>query len=200
MKYILIVIGCLLLATASLFSGQTAEIVMLIDTPDLAWSETNLGHEIQLQLSRKGSMNVAGADQLDPELPPCPLASHNLDSLVLWGEETGRRYILSVEVSSERLERRKTFSLPLVFSRWETVGVIDGELRMIDVSKKRILVAEPFEIVEKAKRIFQMSFEGSEHDPDIILSPMQKIELFKHLEKTLAEHVYKKVKRYTRRG
>lgn len=173
---------------------------MLVDTPDLAWSETNLENEIQLQLSRRGSVEITAATQLDPHLPPCPLASRSLDSLVLWGEETGRRYILSVEVASERLERRKTFSLPLIFSKWETVGVIDGELRMIDVRKKRILVAEPFEIVEKAKRIFQMSFEGSEHDPDIMLTPMQKIELFKHLEKTLAEHVSKKVRRHTRRG
>ena len=84
-------------------------------------------------------------------------------------------------------------SLPLVFHKYETVGVIGGELRLIDIRRCKFLIAEPFKVEQKGPRIFQATMDDDVNDPDIHLTAPDKISFFDRLEERLASRVAKQV-------
>ena len=185
-------VALLLLLMGSVAHSVTSKHVLLrVEGAPLAWSASRIGDRLNIQLSRLGSIQVRQIT--DDQEPPFPADSYNLDSLVNWGLELGGRYLLLVDVHREGLERRKGWSLPLIFHRWETVGVIEGELRLIDLTRGRLLVAEPFHVEQKAKGAFQATMDDDSHDPDLHLSAPEKVRFFTLLEQRLCDEVIAKV-------
>ncbi|MDH4155869.1 MAG: hypothetical protein OEW00_01150 [candidate division Zixibacteria bacterium] len=173
-------------------------IVIRVDAAPLAWSESKLETKLQKYLTRMPNIRALPHGRQAGPMPAFPEDTFNLDSLVDWGLETGQDYLMLVMVGSERLERRKTFNVPLVFHRYETVGVIEGELRFVDLRKGKLLIAEPFEVNQKGKRIFQAAMDDDVNDPSIHLTASQKIRFFDSLEDKLARRLADKITRYTR--
>ena len=173
-------------------------IVIRVDAAPLAWSESKLETKLQKYLTRVPNIRALPHNGQAGRIPVFPEDRFNLDSLVDWGLETGQDYLMLVIVGSERLERRKTFNVPLVFHRYETVGVIEGELRFIDLRKGKLLLAEPFEVKQKGKKIFQAAMDDDVNDPSIHLTASQKIRFFDRLEEKLAKRLAEKITRYTR--
>lgn len=128
-----------------------------------------------------------------PDGPPFPADRYHLDSLVNWGLEAGVDHLLIVDVDNEQLRREKSFHLPLVFHKYETVGVIEGQLRLIDVARSRLLVSEPFRVKEKGARIFQATMDDDINDPDLHLTASAKLRLFHSLEERLAAKITERV-------
>jgi hypothetical protein len=89
---------------------------------------------------------------------------------------------LLVRVDGERIARRKTFNFPLFFHKYQTEGLIEGELRLLDVSRGRVLAAEPFSAKLSGPRVFQGSMDDDINDPDILLTAVQKLRFFDRLE------------------
>lgn len=169
--------------------GAERTIVVHVDVHPLAWSGSALEAKLKRHLSRSGSLSVVTAPNVSADWPEFPHDRYNVDSLVNWGTEVGGRYLLSVEIDSERLEKRKSFHLPLVFHKYETVGVIEGELRLIDVTRSKLLIAEPFKVEQKGPRVFQATMDDDINDPDILLTAPGKVRFFDRLEQKLSLHV-----------
>jgi hypothetical protein len=89
--------------------------------------------------------------------------------------------------------RTAWLSLLLVFHKYETVGVIEGELRLIDVRRGKFIIAEPFQVEQKGPRIFQATMDDDVNDPDIHLTAPDKIGFFDRLEEKLALRVVERV-------
>ena len=145
------------------------------------------------RLTRHGSIEVAGVHALIPGLSTLPLSFYRTDSLVAWGQAAGAEYVVLVHVGSARLERRKDIHVPLLFHRYATVGVIEGELRVIEVSRGRLAMAEPFKIEEKGPRAFQATMDDNIHDPDLHLTAPAKGRFFHELEEALAGMLVKRI-------
>ena len=94
-----------------------------------------------------------------------------------------------VNIEREELQKRKGWTLPFLFHRWETVGLIEGDYRLVDVARKRILVSEPFSVKRRAKAVFQGYVDNNANDPDIKLSAPDKVRFFAYLEDALAAHL-----------
>jgi len=188
------VLGLALMAAvmiAAAHAATTKQVLLRVDGVPLAWSESRIGDRLSAVLSRSGSLQVRQiADDHEPAFPGdlC-----DLDRLVDWGLEIGGRYLLLVDIDHEGLERRKSWLLPLIFHRWETVGVIEGKFRLIDLSRGRQVQAEPFRVEQKAKGAFQASMDDDVHDPDIHLTAPEKVRFFDSLEQKLCDELVERI-------
>jgi hypothetical protein len=123
---------------------------------------------------------------------------YSVDSLLASAERSGARYVVSCAVESEKLERRKTFNLPLIFHKYQTIGVIEGELRILDVKRRKLIVAEPFRSELNGPRIFQGSIEDDINDPDLHVDAAAKSKFFAKLEDQTVDQLAATIQRYAR--
>ncbi|HOP05785.1 MAG TPA: hypothetical protein PLF13_00700 [candidate division Zixibacteria bacterium] len=165
------------------------KIIIRVDQAESAWSQPQIEQILAADISRNEQLRPVLAEPGQDNLPPFPTNRFDTDSLVNWGREVGGRYLLLVDVNSERLERRKSWHIPLVFHKYSTVGVIEGELRLIDLSWGRVITAEPFKISKEAKRIMQMSMDDNINDPEIHVSAPDKQIFFHELEQKLCRRI-----------
>jgi len=196
----LAVIGAVIIAlvVAGSVLALPRSIIVKVDQTPMAWSDSRLTEKLVTTLSRDQELRVVEANRAAMPLPAFPSDRTNFDSLLEWGVEIGGRYLLTVRVDREGLECRKTFSVPLIFHRWETLAVIAGEIRLLDVQKGRLLLAESFEERVRAARQFQSSSEDDKHDAALHVSAADKSALFGTLEDKLVECIMKKIARHTR--
>ncbi len=185
----------ILILSAAACAAASTGIVLQVDQPTLAWGEPRLAEKLETRLTRDAGLRVSIPTEKQIYETPFPDDRRDLDSLVNWGLEIGGQYLLTVEVSSEKIERRKTFHLPLIFHRWETIGVIEGELRLVNLQSGALLAAEPFKVEEKGARIFQASTDDNRGDPDIKLTPMAKVALIEQMEETLSDRIVARLHR-----
>lgn len=196
----LVVTGAVILAlvVAGSVLALPRAIIVQVDQAPLAWSDSRLAEKLATTLSRDQELRIIEADREAGLMPAFPSDRTNVDSLLDWGVEIGGRYLLTIKVDREGLECRKTFSVPLIFHRWETLAVVAGEIRLLDLQKRRLLLAEPFEERVRAARQFQSSSEDDKHDAALHVSAADKSDLFGCLEDKLVECLMKKIARHTR--
>ena len=188
--FIFLVGSCSLTANSRL-------VLLHVDEAPLAWGDSQLTDKLMIRLSRLDNLQVQAVNEPSPHQPAFPREWTNNDSLLNWGMELGGRYLMVIKVQQERLENRKGFSLPLVFHKYETVGIVSGEIRFLDLSRGKLLMAEPFKIELKGPRIIQGSFDDNENDPDIHIKASKKTIFFSQLEDKAAEELVRKITRLT---
>ena len=193
-------IGLVLSLMALCISTEAASrrLILQVEKAPLAWSDCRLTEYLVTAFSRDPNLRIVTPDSQNSDHPPFPGNQYDIDSLLNWGTEIGGRYLLLVSVSREALERRKTFSVPLLFQRWETVGILEGELRLLDLQKRRLLIAEPFLIERSGSRQFQAEGDDNKNDPSLHLAATEKGKLFRALELSLADRLVDDFGHYTR--
>jgi hypothetical protein len=194
----LVVFVLALAISAVTLAGMPRPIVLHVSEVPLAWGDGGLTEKLIVSFSRDPELRVIVPQNQAGMVRAFPTDRTNLDSLLAWGVESGGKYLLTIAVSREDLECRKTFSVPLLFHRYETLAVIAGEIRLVDLQKRRVLLAEPFEEKVSAARQFQSSSEDDSHDPTLHLTASEKQEVFELLETQLVERLTKRISRFTR--
>ncbi|NOY89207.1 MAG: hypothetical protein GXO93_07455 [FCB group bacterium] len=196
MKTISMILVTVLLSTIGYASELSQKKILLhvISSP-LAWSDSQLEQKLTCDLSRWPAVRVVATKNKETLQPAFPNSYYNIDSLINWGREIGGRYLMVVKVTKEGLERHKSFHLPLVFHKYETVGIIEGEIRFIDLKRGALLMAEPFSVTQKGPRIFQATMDDDINDPDLHLTAPAKIAFFDELEKKLSKQLSKRVRK-----
>ncbi len=195
---ILILVPLLVLVLAAGAMSAPRELLLDVQSAPLAWGDSRLEDKVVRELSRNPELRIRVTPDENAAGPRFPKARTNVDSLLNWGLEVGGRYLLVVTVDKEALERRKGFSLPLVFHKWEVVGVIRGEFRLLDLHKGRMTAAEPFEVEMSGSRQFQFSTDDNRADPSLHIPATEKSQFFGELEDRLVKHLVKQVTRLTR--
>jgi hypothetical protein len=183
----LLMLGVVLVISSE--AGSKRDILLHVDAPPSGWSESRLEEKLAVTLGRSADMDITLTGDIDGRMPPFPEASRDFDSLTSWGSKAGGRYLLVVRVASERFESRKTFLMPLIFQKYEVYGVIEGEIRLIDLQKPRLLAAEPFMTELRGPRVFQASMEDDQHDPDLHLTAVEKVRFLARLEQKAADQL-----------
>ncbi len=185
-----------LVAFAVPAQGAARKLLLQIESPPLAWGQCMLENKINTALSRNPDLRVHSTSAMSDQ-PAFPEDHYNLDSLVDWGREMGGRYLLLVAINDERLERRKSFSIPLFVHKYETVGVIRGEMRLLDLQKNRLLAAEPFVTELGGPRQFQGPCDENRNDPGLHITASDKSVFFERLEDKLADHLVTRITKLT---
>ncbi len=190
---VLVIFAVCLVASAVLASPQ--DLVLRVQGEPAAWAESQLADKLHREFTRNQEVRVRMADNPLPGLPPFPGNIFAVDSLLAWGREARAECLMVVVVNSQRLETRRTFNFPLLFHKYEAYGVIDGELRFLDLRKNRLTVAEPFSIEMKGPRIVQGSMDDNKNDPDLHLTASEKALFFSRLEDKAVTYLADRVNR-----
>ena len=191
-----VLLGLAILA-ASGGSTVTRTVLVRVEADPNPWVESHLESKLIEQLTRSRHLRAASGRDLD-HYPPLPAALHDVDSLINWGIEAGGRYVLLVRIDDQRLERRKTFAIPLLFHKWKTIGVVEGELRLVDIERGILLTAEPFVIEREAKRQFQLAIDDDQTDPSLRVSAVEKLRFFDQLEEDASRYLMERISQYIR--
>lgn len=174
-------------------NGSAAKVMLFVAPAEMAWADSEIEYRLMQRLTRYGSIQVSGVRELAPGLPAFPPSYYHTDSLVAWGKAVGADFVVLVHVESASLERRKDLHVPLLFHRYITVGAIEGELRVLDVLRGRLEIAEPFRIEEKGPRAFQATMDDDMYDPDLHLTAPAKTRFFRQLEEDLAGQLVRRI-------
>lgn len=193
MKRLMLAIGLLVCLAGSL-SAQSRLVMIRVEQPPSTYSSNQIYNKLALALTRQNGLEVEPAVASHPLEPAFPHDLLDVNQVSEWGRTQNAQFIMLVIVQSERLERRKTVNFPLLFHKYETVGVLEGELRLIDVSKGKQIEAKPFQIDLVGPRIFQASMDDNKNDPDIHITAPEKVKFFNRLEDKLVEWVIAHVK------
>lgn len=170
-------------------AGPKRDVLLHVESAPSGWIESRLSERLAVTLGRSADMAITMTGDIDGWMPPFPGASRDFDSLAAWGTKAGGRYLIVVRVASQRFETRKTFLMPLIFQKYEVYGVVEGELRIIDLQKPRLLAAEPFATELRGPRVFQASTEDDKHDPDLHLTAVEKVKFLGQLEQKVADQL-----------
>ena len=169
-----------------LLAGQTLAgsggLLVYVQSADLAWADADLAPRLKERLALKSFQQITIVSEQDSSFPG---VNASQESLMAWGRGREGTGLLIVSITDERLERRKSFQVPLVFHKWETVGVIEGQYRLFDLQRLRMIAAEPFSIEQHGPRVFQGTMDDNIDDPDIHLRAPEKLQFFSRLENQL---------------
>lgn len=177
---------------------QTVPIAMYVDAAPSPWHSITMEERIATTLTRSSGVQIASvALESDPTDPHFSFAKQT-DDILAHAEQLGARYAVIVTTRSPRIERKKTLHVPLVFHMYQASGIIDGELRIYDLSRKRQLTAEPFSVSKEGPRALQATMDDDINDPDLHITAPQKLQFFEELEIDAADYVAKRVRKVAR--
>lgn len=192
-------LGLLLVGLVGQAIGAPSVVLLKVNQAEVAWADPDLVGKLERRLTTDLGLEVhsAGANS---GLPTGPNNRYHTDSLVNWGQEAGARYLMLVTVASETIQRKKTFNLPLIFHKYETVGIIIGDVRFYDVARGRLLLSRPINFELEAKRVFQGAIDNDKNDPSIHLTAVEKISFIDKLEEKLAKKLIDGVKKILKKS
>lgn len=187
------IFAALVLVAATPWESPDRDVMLFVSPAQLVWADSEIEAHLIQRMTRHSNVRVAPVHAIDRPQPIFPPNYFDVEAVTAWGREVGARYVVMVLVENERLDRRKTLHVPLVFHRYATYGIIEGDLRIVDVSRGRLELAEPFRIQKKGPQIFQATMDDDIHDPDLHISAPDKITFFRHLEEELARELVKRI-------
>jgi len=164
-----------------------------------AWSDNRLFERLQTVLTREPGWRAEPAQALG-EPKDRPNSWPSVDSMISLGRDLGGQYLICLVVSDQRLERRKSFHVPLVFHKWESVGVVKGEFRVIDLLRGKQVKAEAFEVELHGPRVIQATMDDTKFDPDITMTATDKALFFANLEEKLVDELIPKIRPIIAKG
>lgn len=193
MKNIFVGIVILLVAILPRIASAGPNILLRVTPAEAAWSSSSIEEKLLIRMNRDTALQVISVNGDDRDLPSFPRDRYNVDSLVEWGSEIGGQYLMLVDVHDERLERRKSWHLPLFFHKYVTVGIISGELRLIDLNQGVLLISLPFSTELEAKRIFQASPDDDVNHPNLHMTAPGKLVFFDQMEDRLCDQLLESI-------
>jgi hypothetical protein len=190
---IAVFLAALTALSVTAFAGPRT-LLVCIDQSPVAWSDPQLYTKLATLFTRDAALQVR--PMAAPSISPGTGQTSGIstDSLIRWGQKEGGAFLLLVTIKSERIERHKSFQVPLIFHKWETVGIIEGEYRFVDIQRGKLMAAEPFSIEMNGPRVFQATMDDHIDDPDIHLRAPDKLVFFSRLEDRLAEQIAKRTR------
>jgi len=184
----LVLLSGLILAPVS-GTATPRRVLLHVRGLDLPGGRSDLTALMLQKLTRQTSLRITPTTRLSDEMPTFPESSYDLDTLIDWGREVGGRYLVDIRGTYEGIRTRKTFSIPLILHRYETAAVIEGEMRVIDLQRQRLVYDRPFAKSVRARQVVQADPDQDGHDADLHVPTSEKQDLYRRLETRLAEHL-----------
>lgn len=195
-KFLFIIALIMLLSSVVATSPNEKRIIMHVNLCENPYFDTRFDRQLVNEFTLNSSYEIIQPGWNDDMNPDFPADMFNADSLFNWGKEVGGNFLVFVNVTSHRLEKRKTFSIPIIMHKYQTYGVIEGDLRIYDLSRERVLLADRFKVEKKGPRVIQMDMDNNKNDPDLHLNSVEKIKFFKRLEEVASHKIYEMSRRY----
>lgn len=192
--FVSLLILALSISVSSAPNGKTRKLILKVISADEIWIKSSIGNKLETIISRNKNFQVISYNDHNTSTPPFPDNYTSFDALYNWGAEIGGRYVVVVDVKSNSIVKKKTFSFPFLIHRYKSVGVIEGELRVIDIKRGKYLAAEPFIIEKDGPSVIHTTLNNNPNDPDLNISSSKKVKFFRELEDKLTKHLIKRIK------
>ncbi len=185
-----------LLAVVSSIEAQDAVIVNL-ELPKNPWADVRLDDKLDFYLATVGRSPII---RIKGDLrDSLGWNSHtpSIDELIDQGERLNGRYLVDIFVDRIDMEKRKATVIPQAAFRYRVYGVITGVIRVIDISRSRLVRTKKIDYEIKASDRWRFG-DDDINDADLHISASDKILLFDKLEEKAARGIFREITRLTR--
>lgn len=163
----------------------------------IAWGEPDLKHKLLDRLSAKNGLDVTLISDSAWVTSESGNSFFDATFVARFGSEIDVRYVLSLSDVKTNLEVRKGLSVPLLLSRYSSVGTLSGVMRIVDTQKGRVIFDEIFEIDKRGPSHWQ-PLEDNKYASGLNIPAAEKPRFLESLEwraaDRLAKIVLKKIK------
>ena len=176
-------------------AGETA--LLYVQQAPASWGDAHLNEKLFDRLSGRNGLSVIS---LDSEVGASVAPSKNTCDVPHAGviaSERGARYLALITNVRTELDTRKGLSIPILLSRYSTVGTVSGTLRVIDARMNRMVYNRDFAVERKATERWQ-ALEDDPVSGDIDLPAARKPLFFEELEWAAAEWLADEIARVAR--
>jgi hypothetical protein len=187
----MLTIVCLLGGTLSAENG----IAISLQLPQTAWSDSHLGEKLDMHLS---TINRVPISRFGPDKNMAPIgAESSFLELLEFGRRQNDRFLVDIIVDRIDLEKRKMTVIPCLLFRYRLYAVLTGKMRILDITRERIIKFQDIDYEIKASDQWQV-VDDNRDDPALHVPSDEKAILFNRLEEEAASRLFKEIVELTK--
>lgn len=176
------------------FASAEDGIVINLRIPEHPWADSHLGEKLDIYLSAISHVPIIRYDINDSILAA---SGESFQDLLTRGQMQKGRYLVDIRIDRIGLDKKKMTVFPMILSRYRVYATLTGTLRILDINRERMVKVKKIDYEVKASDQWQL-VDDNEYDPDLSISPDEKILLFDRLEDETASRLFKEIKELTR--
>jgi hypothetical protein len=170
-------------------------IVVNLRLPVNPWTDTHLGERLDMYMSNISHVPIVRNNIDDSTYRD--IDGESFQDLMARGKKQDGHFLIDIKIDRIDLERRKSTFIPMLFWRYRTFAVITGTLRILDVSRGRMVKNKAIEYEIGATDNWQL-VDDNEFDPALSIPADELSSLFGRLEDKAASKLYKEIKEISR--
>jgi hypothetical protein len=176
------------------FASAEDGIVVNLRIPEHPWADSHLGEKLDTYLSAISHVPIIRYDINDSILAA---SGESFQDLLTRGQMQKGHYLVDIRIDRIGLDKKKMTVFPMILSRYRVYATLTGTLRILDINRERMVKVKKIDYEVKASDQWQL-VDDNEYDPDLSISPDEKILLFDRLEDETASRLFKEIKELTR--
>jgi len=182
---------CLLAAGLAAQNHRTREVAVILERPRQEIPDFDLVGRLVDRLSRANGYSVLIPEE-DTTVPASPDKRFDLQRLLAWGEDTGCRYIIYLQIDDRRIQTKKQVSIPLLVSHYVVEGCLEGMCTLVDMRRGKTVMNKHIRTYLTGPHQWQV-FEDNRDDPDLFIPAPEKMEFLRRLEEKAAQDIFESV-------
>ncbi len=189
--YVIAAIAMCLSTVAVLAQNHTREVAVILERPRQEIPDFDLVGRLVDRLSRANGYSVLVPGE-DTTTPASPNRRFDLQRLLAWGDETGCRYIIYLQIDDRRIQTKKQVSIPLLVSHYVVEGCLEGMCTLVDMRRSKTVMNKHIRTYVTGPNQWQI-FEDNRDDPDLFIPAPEKMMFLQRLEEKAAQEIFESV-------
>jgi hypothetical protein len=121
----------------------------------------------------------------------------SFQDLLARGQLQNGHYLVDIKVDRIDLEKRKLTLIPMIFWRYRVYAVLTGTVRILDISRGRMVKSQKIKYDIRAADQWQL-IDNNENDPALSIPADEMTNLFDRLDEKAALKLFEEIKEISR--
>jgi len=187
---IALVLLCLTAAGAST-QNHAKTVGVILERPRQDIPDFRLIERLVDRLARVNGMTLVVPHE-DTSLPASPDVRYDLSRIIEWGDETGCRYVIYLQIDDRRIDLHKQVSIPFILSHYVVEGRLEGMYTLVDLRRGRAVMTKRLSTTITGPHKWQ-AIDDYPQDPDLHIPAPDKIRFLRRLEERAAQDIFEAV-------
>jgi len=183
----------------SVSSGAAAQdaVIINLEIAENPWADVRLDNKLDFYLATAARSPIIRINGDMRDSLGWNSRTPAIDDLIDQAERLNARYLVDIFIDRIDIEKRKVTVIPQAAFRYRVFGVITGVMRVMDISRARVVRVEEINYEIKASDRWRFG-DDDIHDADLHISAYDKTLLFDELEEKAARGIFREITRLTR--